>query len=584
MQEEEPVWDDWTDSKEQLEPLDYYCILNLDHKADEEEVKQAYRRLAVTFHPDKHQETNKESASKRFQQIQRAYDILSDPNRRHIYDLYGEEGLKQTWDIGPKLKTKEEIQHEYERKIEMEKQLEQQNLVKSKGHISIGLNASHMMRRGNVHPPDIQQAFVQHSWETKLAPQTSLVLLGHVVAQNGVGGGNVQATLKHSLGSFTSGEFSAAIGDRPNVQAKIMHNIGYDVFSNFTASMDTTDEPPIISLVFGRKITENWIGHVSYYPGKLKIGSWGVAEKSNSSCSLGLTRQVKNNQFSLDLSAGMRESHISISQSQPIIGTFKAGGSITLSTIAGIKVGVNGTKRVDKNTFVSLGVDVGAAEGVSFKMSINRLGQKFSLPIILTDEPDFRIAFAAFTGPVLLGLCFDRLILSGWRRRRKLAEIEKMRQENAEILQERKKDAEDAVRLMKDTVLKKVEQEEQKQGLVIVQALYGKLDAPDLVAVRMLSPQGIKEMADKARASLKLNPSEQEQLYIDVTIPVQALVSNGQLHIGGGHSKSNLIGFYDPCLGEEKHLRITYQFDGKLHQLQVDDKTPVAAPLRSHIV
>lgn len=44
--------------------------------------------------------------------------------------------------------------------------------------------------------------------------------------------------------------------------------------------------------------------------------------------------------------------------------------------------------------------------------------------------------------------------------------------------------------------------------------------------------------------------------------------------------KANIIGFYDPCLGEPKKLRITYRFQGKLHQVEVDDQIPVAAPLR----
>ena len=157
-------------------------------------------------------------------------------------------------------------------------------------------------------------------------------------------------------------------------------------------------------------------------------------------------------------------------------------------------------------------------------------------------------------------------------------------------MKERKKDAQDAVNLMREATLRKLELEESKNGLVIIQALYGKLGAPDVVSVRMLSPQGIKDLAALAKNRLQKALSQTDNLvnteaspeYIDVTLSVQSMVNNSQLHISGGSSKASLIGFYDPCLGEKKYLRVTYQFQGKMHQVQVDDKTALAAPLRGN--
>lgn len=160
--------------------------------------------------------------------------------------------------------------------------------------------------------------------------------------------------------------------------------------------------------------------------------------------------------------------------------------------------------------------------------------------------------------------------------------------ENAEILEKRKLDAEEAVKLLSESVAKKLESEESRDGLVIISAIYGKLPLSNLDSVRVLSTQGIKELAESIRAQFqflktaKLPVSDKKE-FIDVTIPVQSLVSNGQLHISGGHSKSNLFGFYDPCFGEKKQLRITYQFQGRLHEVTVKDKAPVAAPLRGII-
>ncbi|KAL6583920.1 hypothetical protein OROMI_003209 [Orobanche minor] len=73
--------------------VDYYNILKVNRNASDEDLKKAYRRLAMIWHPDKNV-SNKQEAEAKFKQISEAYDVLSDPQKRQIYDLYGEEGLK----------------------------------------------------------------------------------------------------------------------------------------------------------------------------------------------------------------------------------------------------------------------------------------------------------------------------------------------------------------------------------------------------------------------------------------------------------------------------------------------------------
>jgi DnaJ family protein B protein 4 len=73
--------------------VDYYQVLGVGKSATEEDLKKAYRKLAIKFHPDKNPD-NQEEATKKFKEISEAYDVLSDPEKRKIYDTYGEEGLK----------------------------------------------------------------------------------------------------------------------------------------------------------------------------------------------------------------------------------------------------------------------------------------------------------------------------------------------------------------------------------------------------------------------------------------------------------------------------------------------------------
>jgi len=72
---------------------DYYKILKVARDADDNGLKKAYRKAAMKWHPDKNPD-NREEAEAKFKEISEAYDVLSDPQKRAVYDQYGEEGLK----------------------------------------------------------------------------------------------------------------------------------------------------------------------------------------------------------------------------------------------------------------------------------------------------------------------------------------------------------------------------------------------------------------------------------------------------------------------------------------------------------
>lgn len=72
--------------------VSYYEILEISQNADKETIKKAYRKLALQYHPDRNQ-GDKEAEAK-FKLINEAYEILSDDNKRSVYDRYGKEGLK----------------------------------------------------------------------------------------------------------------------------------------------------------------------------------------------------------------------------------------------------------------------------------------------------------------------------------------------------------------------------------------------------------------------------------------------------------------------------------------------------------
>jgi DnaJ family protein A protein 2 len=74
-------------------PTDYYEVLGVSKDATADQIKKAYRSKAMEWHPDRHEE-DKEVAAEKFKDIARAYEILSNQDKRDLYDKYGEEGLQ----------------------------------------------------------------------------------------------------------------------------------------------------------------------------------------------------------------------------------------------------------------------------------------------------------------------------------------------------------------------------------------------------------------------------------------------------------------------------------------------------------
>lgn len=68
---------------------DYYGVLGIKRDASEDEIKKAYRKQALKYHPDKNKSPGAED---KFKEIAEAYDVLSDPKKKDVYDRFGEEG------------------------------------------------------------------------------------------------------------------------------------------------------------------------------------------------------------------------------------------------------------------------------------------------------------------------------------------------------------------------------------------------------------------------------------------------------------------------------------------------------------
>src|SRR6059058_3567326 len=71
---------------------DFYKTLGVENGASDDEIKKAYRKLAMQYHPDRN--GGAKEAEEKFKEITEAYDVLRDPQKRAAYDRYGEAGLR----------------------------------------------------------------------------------------------------------------------------------------------------------------------------------------------------------------------------------------------------------------------------------------------------------------------------------------------------------------------------------------------------------------------------------------------------------------------------------------------------------
>lgn len=542
----------------------YYSILNVPTNATDKEITHAYHRYGLVYHPDKHKNlVDKRNAEKLFSKIKEAYDVLISPHKRAIYDSVGIKGLGQDGlQIVIHSKTPKEIREEYERlsKEREEKRLEK--LTFSQGNFSLGLNASNLFERKKYYQSErdfqnsayfeIQNYSMVQSVDFPITSKDTVTLTGSLdTDESERGTGSVTTAFRRMLSGSSYIDVKGTLGAKPGFTF-----YGFKRFTNrLKGSSLTTFQytrgrlAPIFLNTANYQFTENLQGQLSY---KTDI-SFMLAAMSTSlfyfwdtyHAELKLNLSVRNTYLSLDLSKSFWEDTLKLK------GRFKYGYTGTTFAYAV-------EKQITRHTRVDTHIIISNVSGVALNLEIHRGNQSFTVPITLANEIMPSAVFYGTVTPIIAYYVFKRLVIDPYKKEKEESEANKMQEKLKAELLEKRRLALAAQELMKETVLRIIEREGQ-HGLIITKAIYGKI-------------------VDKH------NPNFETEKIINVMIPIQLLVSDHSFNILSDQSKSNLEGFYDPCIGETKTLYIEYTFRTEKYQVTCGDTENLRMPKASHKV
>ncbi|KAJ1559547.1 hypothetical protein HK405_010211, partial [Cladochytrium tenue] len=239
---------------------------------------------------------------------------------------------------------------------------------------------------------------------------------------------------------------------------KLVSKLSSDGFVTASTALASFDAPPPLVFVLGRRLNKHYTGFITYRTGNYSIGPWGAATAGSSTstesmfspsaptvpllrpdlsaCGLGLVRRSSRSQTSVEVSAGMIMSSVSFSYFRVLAGGLRVRAGVALSTLAGVSGSVAADRKFSAVDRVGMGVEFGNLGGVTFRV---------------------------------------RFIVQPRKKQRAAERLAKAKEDNAEILAQRRKEALEAQELMKEPVQRKKEAEELKNGLIIVEALYGQL-------------------------------------------------------------------------------------------------------------
>uniref|UniRef100_A0A383W4E3 J domain-containing protein n=1 Tax=Tetradesmus obliquus TaxID=3088 RepID=A0A383W4E3_TETOB len=602
----------------------YYAILNVPKDASYEDIKRAYRGLAQVFHPDKHLDDDlRDKAQEAFAKLQEAYEVLSDPQKRDVYDVYGKEGLNAGMSLGTKLKNTDELRKEWEAFKAQQRAAREEAAASHRGIYICRVDGRGWAHGDWAAVPQIRMVVVQNSLDVSVTDADVLLLQGQAALRGNQGSGSVVAGYKRVLSPNDELEAHAVLGLRSLLQLTSTRRLGHYTTAAATGSY-SWDQGMGLQLTTSRQLTHSSSASLTWVVGPPNASSMGVSVSHRGS------KYVITGKIDLGLVTSL-SSRLTYLLNDNL--SLKVTGRIGTS---GVDAELGLARKFSPTSSLYAGSAVSLQGGTAFKVRYSRAGQVFEFPILLTgDCRDWEVLAAASIVPPLASFLLMRYVvgpLKRWQRRR--AETA-ARSEHAEQLRREANRAAAERALLQPVARRKAAAEAAAGGLVILEAVYGLLHEYRLVRAQQGQSSSSEAAAGPQRdqqrqqqqelhrkqeqqakaqqqASSSSSSSSQEQPqmngsssssggpaadaaagsssssssegdlalpppWLDVTDALQYLVSGGKLELHGGVSKLGLMGFADVAEGD-KELYVAYCYKQRLFEKVVGDADLLRLP------
>ncbi|OIS99545.1 PREDICTED: chaperone protein dnaJ 13 [Nicotiana attenuata] len=525
-----------------------YALLHISPEASDDEIRKAYRQWAQIYHPDKYQAAEmKEIATENFQRICEAYEILSDENKRQIYDIYGMEGINSGLELGTKLNKAEEIKEELER-LRRQKELQKVAAhLRPSGSILANLSLPQFLEGDGIMKGMAMASEVQ----SQISKHNAVAIGGNLAVNGNAGGGAASVVLRHQMSSVSSIEFMGSMGLRALLGVQTTRHISTHSTATMGLAMSLRDGSVNLSNTWTRQLSDTAHGNI-----QLSLGP-------ESSIAVGWQKKEQKRSASGEIKIGTGSFGATAHYTHRF--STKSHGRIAgrIGSTA-LELELGGGRKISEFSTVRMLYTVGI-QGIFWKFELHRGGQKLIVPVLLSRQLNPFFATGAFVIPTSLYFVLKRFVVKPFYLKRDKQKASENMEKTLGQVREARAAAKKAQQLLQNVASRKRSRQLETGGLVVTKALYGSRKA-------LKNRSQTEEVKDEVASQI-----------IDVTLPLNFLVSeSGQLKLHEGVKKSGIMGFCDPCPGEPKQLYVEYTFDGNNFEVMVDDLDELLIPQESH--
>ena len=445
---------------------DLYALLNLSKEASEEEIKRAFKDLSLLFHPDKFSNSTDEllekTALETYQSISYAYSVLSDREKRQIYDEFGQEGLGKMYGLSTAAVSPwqhNKILHLLHR--QREKEAESKLQATSKAALSI--DASALLEEGEL--PELHAMTLKQTVSCQVSPALSSTFEYDIGSTFGKGTGSFSSCLQYAASERRTLFCALGFGNDRFVNVSCTNRLFSRGFLQvgLNCPVKGGDLFPHLQLSAVYALSPKYSAVFSVVGGAFQraivLTLRNSNGKENATTSEFTVKVVNEKEFVLEGK--------SIHALSPSIGLYSKVKAY-FSTVRGYSVFAGLQFPLGNVLSGTFGIESGSMLGVVMRLGIARSEHvSLSIPIILTHE--FEPLIACLAAAIPLSVCYFAYRI-GWKPLRKLLLHSTSSQAHSKASEEPK------LSLLQVLAQKRVEQQEKINGLVVLSAVCGPRD------------------------------------------------------------------------------------------------------------